>query len=171
MADRIDGLLLFGNGGFPVLPVVRNLHRVQRQHMNNNNTIVGDARRCSCTPRARRCSDSPPIDLNCAPVRQWEAWEWEDQLGSDPSGFVTSGKPFWKSSLLCSSKPPKGYLQTFAYRFIYIFAQFLTKREIARGIGSSCDWVTVRRGAAGSLRIFHDSNLRIFLRMDCALRE
>lgn len=64
---------------------------------------------------------SPPIDLNCAPVRQWKAWEWEDQLGSDPSGFVTSGKPFWNPSLLCSSKPPKGYLQTFAYRFIHIF--------------------------------------------------
>lgn len=41
----------------------------------------------------RWCS-SPPIDLKCAPVRQWKEGEWEDQLGSDPSGFVTAGKPF-----------------------------------------------------------------------------
>lgn len=61
--------------------------------------------------------------------------------------------------LLCSSITLRGYLQTF------ILSLFFT-RKITLGICWSAVinnlWVSVRRDSGGSLRIFRDSNMRIF---------
>lgn len=101
-----------------------------------------------------RLPSPPPIDLNWAPVRQWEAWEWEDQLGSDPSGFVSPGSHF-ENHPCCAATKHREATCKLLYIDLYIyFAHFLAKGEIARRIGSFCVWVAVRREAAGSLRIF-----------------
>lgn len=141
-------------------------------NINNSEPCMALELHSEGTP-LHRLPSPPPMDSNWAPVRQWKAREWEDQLGSDPSGFVTSGKPFWKSSLLCCYKPQRAYLQTFVFRFIYLF--FLHNFCQKGGLRDDSD-----HSAVELLRVaeppevcafFHDSNTRTLLRLDYALRE
>lgn len=108
-------------------------------------------------------SFSPPIDLKCAsrPTMDPDGGRIRPAVGGsalrDPSGFVTVGKPFWKSACCATSKQWEP-----ACKLLRFIAPVPSIPSSLCRSAAMLLWAFVRRAAGGSWRRFFSHHFGLF---------